>query len=111
VNNRQRRLRGLPPTGAAHGPRISPSSRIVEGLDLPGNDTAYASAAIPETLGDAGIVWPEHNALLMAESIDRLIRDKSVRDALGERGYRRYESTFTNRIVERIFLQAMSKLK
>jgi hypothetical protein len=40
-----------------------------------------------------------------------VIRDKSVRDALGERGYRRYESTFTNRIVERIFLQAMSKLK
>jgi hypothetical protein len=34
-----------------------------------------------------------------------------VRDALGERGYRRYESMFTNRTVERIFLQAMSKLK
>jgi glycosyltransferase involved in cell wall biosynthesis len=84
---------------------------LVEAMSMKLPITAYASAAIPETLGDAGIVWPEHNALLMAESIDRVIRDKSVRDALGERGYRRYESTFTNRIVERIFLQAMSKLK
>jgi glycosyltransferase involved in cell wall biosynthesis len=84
---------------------------LVEAMSMKLPITAYAHAAIPETLGDAGIVWPEHNALLMAESIDRLIRDKSVRDALGERGYRRYESMFTNRIVERIFLQAMSKLK
>jgi glycosyltransferase involved in cell wall biosynthesis len=84
---------------------------LVEAMSMKLPITAYASAAIPETLGDAGIVWPEHNALLMAESIDRVIRDKSVRDALGERGYRRYESMFTNRIVERIFLQAMSKLK
>jgi len=84
---------------------------LVEAMSMKLPITAYAHAAIPETLGDAGIVWPEHNALLMAESIDRLIRDKSVRDALGERGYRRYESMFTTRTVELIFLQAMSKLK
>ena len=73
--------------------------------------TAYASSAIPETLGNAGIVWTERNPMLLAESIDRIVKDQAVRTALGERGYRRYESLFTNEKVERIFLQAMSKLQ
>jgi glycosyltransferase involved in cell wall biosynthesis len=84
---------------------------LVEAMSMKLPITAYASTAIPETLGDAGIVWTERNALLMAESIDRLVRDRAVRKALGERGYRRYESLFTNEKVERSFLQAISKLK
>jgi glycosyltransferase involved in cell wall biosynthesis len=84
---------------------------LVEAMSMKLPIIAYASSAIPETLGNAGIAWSERNPVLMAESIDRLIRDKSVHDALGERGYRRYESMFTNRTVERSFLQAMSKLK
>jgi glycosyltransferase involved in cell wall biosynthesis len=84
---------------------------LVEAMSMKLPITAYASTAIPETLGDAGIVWTERNPMLLAESIDRLIRDQPVRDALGERGYRRYETLFTNEIVEHSFLQAMSKLK
>jgi glycosyltransferase involved in cell wall biosynthesis len=84
---------------------------VVEAMSMKLPIIVYASSAIPETLGNAGIAWSERNPVLMAESIDRLIRDKSVHDALGERGYRRYESMFTNRTVERSFLQAMSKLK
>ena len=84
---------------------------LVEAMSMKLPVTAYASTAIPETLGDAGIVWTERNPMLLAESIDRFVRDEPVRTALGERGYRRYESMFTNEKVERIFLQALSKLR
>ena len=84
---------------------------LVEAMSMKLPITAYASTAIPETLGDAGIVWTERNPLLIAESIDLFVRDSAVRDALGQRGYRRYESMFTNKTAEQIFLQAMSKLQ
>jgi glycosyltransferase involved in cell wall biosynthesis len=84
---------------------------LVEAMSMKLPITAYASTAIPETLGDAGIVWTERNPLLIAESIDRFVRDSAVREALGRRGYRRYESMFTNEKAAHIFLQAMSKLQ
>jgi len=84
---------------------------LIEAMSMKLPITAYASTAIPETLGDAGVVWTERNPLLIAGSIDLFVRDKTVRDALGQRGYRRYESMFTNQKAEHIFLQAMSKLQ
>lgn len=84
---------------------------LVEAMSMKLPIVAYASTAIPETLGDAGIVWDERDPSLMAESIDLFVRDGSVRNALGLRGYRRYQSMFSNEKVERIFLQAMSKLQ
>lgn len=83
---------------------------LVEAMSMKLPITAYASTAIPETLGDAGIVWTERNPMLIAGSIDLFVRDRSVREALGQRGYRRYESMFTNTKAEEIFLQALSKL-
>ena len=84
---------------------------LVEAMSMKLPITAYASTAIPETIGDAGIVWAERNPILIAESIDLFVRDNAVREALGQRGYRRYESMFTNEKAERIFLEAMSKLQ
>jgi glycosyltransferase involved in cell wall biosynthesis len=84
---------------------------LVEAMSMSLPIVAYASTALPETIGDAGIVWPERDPVVMAESIDRLLRDQSVRDALGARGRRRYEAMFSNEKVERAFLEAMSKLK
>jgi len=84
---------------------------LVEAMSMKLPITAYASTAIPETVGDAGIVWTERNPMLIAGSIDLFVRDRSVRDALGRRGYRRYESMFTNAKAEEIFLQALSKLQ
>ena len=84
---------------------------LVEAMSMKLPITAYASTAIPETLGDAGIVWTERNPMLIAESIDLLVRDSAVREALSWRGYRRYESMFTNEKAGHIFLQAMSKLQ
>ena len=84
---------------------------LIEAMSMKLPITAYASTAIPETVGDAGLVWAERNPMLIAESIDRFVRDSTVREALGERGYRRYESMFTNEKAEHIFLEAMSKLQ
>ena len=83
---------------------------LVEAMSLKLPIVAFASSAIPETLGDAGIVWTERNPLLMAESIDLFLRDSSVRNALGVRGLRRYESMFTNQKIEERFVEALETL-
>jgi len=84
---------------------------LVEAMSMKLPITAYASTAIPETLGDAGLVWAERDPALIAESINVFVTDHLVRDALGLRGQQRYQSMFTNEKVERVFLQAMSKLQ
>jgi glycosyltransferase involved in cell wall biosynthesis len=84
---------------------------LVEAMSMKLPITAYASTAIPETLGDAGIIWTEHNPVLIAETINLFVRDSAVRTALGLRGRDRYESMFTNEHAERDFLQALSKLQ
>jgi glycosyltransferase involved in cell wall biosynthesis len=84
---------------------------LVEAMSMKLPITAYASTAIPETLGDAGIGWTERDPTLIAESIHLFVTDEPVRNALGLRGQRRYESMFTNEKVGHTFLQAMSKLQ
>jgi len=84
---------------------------LVEAMSMKLPITAYASTAIPETLGDAGIAWPDREPLLMAESINLFVKDAAVRNALGRRGQRRYESMFTNETTERTFVNAISRLK
>jgi len=84
---------------------------LVEAMSMKLPITAYASTAIPETLGDAGIVWVERDPLIMAESINLLLKDGSVRNALGLRGLRRYKAMFTNDKIENSFLKAMATLQ
>ena len=84
---------------------------LVEAMAMKLPITAYASTAIPETVGDAGIVWAERNPFLIAESLDRFVRDSAVSAALGLRGRQRYESMFTNEKIEHTFLQAMARLQ
>jgi glycosyltransferase involved in cell wall biosynthesis len=53
---------------------------------------AKACAAIPETVGDAGLLLPEWaGAELIAEAIDRIVADASLRDRLVARGRRRLQ--------------------
>jgi glycosyltransferase involved in cell wall biosynthesis len=83
---------------------------LVEAMSMKLPIAAFASSAIPETVGDAGIVWSERNPLLLAESIDLFLRDSSVRNALGLRGLRRYESTFSNQKIEERFIAALGAM-
>ena len=84
---------------------------LIEAMFMKLPITAYASTAIPETLGDAGIVWPDRDPLLIAGSIDLFVKNYSVRKALALRGQRRYEDMFTNERIEHTFLHAISRLQ
>jgi len=84
---------------------------LVEAMSMEVPITAYGSSAIPETLGDAGIVWTERNPLLLVESVDLLLRDSSVRNALVKRGLRRYHEMFSNKKIEGAFLTALATLQ
>ena len=84
---------------------------LVEAMSMKLPITAYASTAIPETLGDAGIAWPDREPLLLAESINLFVRNSKVRNALGLRGRVRYEAMFTNEKTEQTFVNAISRLQ
>jgi glycosyltransferase involved in cell wall biosynthesis len=71
---------------------------------------AYASTAIPETVGSAGLVWEERNPYLLAESIKSIVGDRSVGQALSAMGWRRYAQHFTNERIEAGFLAAINGL-
>ena len=71
---------------------------------------AYDSAAIPETLGGAGILIEDRNSEMMAESINVLAKDDAMNATVGIEGYRRYENQFTTAIIERKFVRALDIL-
>ncbi len=50
---------------------------------------AKAAAAVPETLGDAGVVFGGDSPLLMAETMGRVLRDSGLREAVVRRQRRR----------------------
>ena len=84
---------------------------LVEAMSMKLPVLAYGSSAIPGTVGEAGVVWGERNPLLMAETIDMLMRDEGLRAAVGEKGWRRYELLFTNLRIEEEFMRMLGRLK
>lgn len=56
---------------------------------------AFAAGAIPETVGDAGLVLPERDPGCFAEAIDRVVTDQPLRAALIQRGHARLENHFS----------------
>lgn len=82
---------------------------LVEAMAMKVPIIAYASSAVPATIGDAGLVWPERNPYLLAASIDYLNRDESASAALGLRGRHRYEHLFATGQIAHQFTVAMSQ--
>ena len=77
---------------------------LIEAMSMRVPIVAYGSTAIPETVGKVGFVWNEWDPELIAASIDRIVRDGSLRRSLSEMGWMRYQSMFTNhRIKEKLF--------
>jgi len=70
---------------------------LVEAMAMRVPIVAYASTAVTETIGSAGLVWQARDPQLMAESINAIDTDQSLRKALIEAGRRRYEQHFANR--------------
>lgn len=84
---------------------------LVEAMAMKIPVVAYGAAAVPQTVGNAGIVWEEQDPHLLAESANFLIRDEELAATLGLMGLRRYERLFTNERIEAEFLQALAGLR
>jgi glycosyltransferase involved in cell wall biosynthesis len=80
---------------------------LVEAMALQVPIVAYGTTAVPHTVGNAGLVWDEPDPVLLAQSIDTVVRDSEVRQQLIERGWRRYRERFANQRLERDFLRAL----
>ncbi|MHB1426537.1 MAG: glycosyltransferase family 4 protein [Gemmataceae bacterium] len=83
---------------------------MVEAMALQVPIVAYGVAAVPHTVGDAGLVWDEPDPFLLAQSIDTVVRDAAVRRQLTERGRRRYQELFANQRIERDFLHIIRRV-
>ncbi|MBA3765425.1 MAG: glycosyltransferase family 4 protein [Acidobacteria bacterium] len=83
---------------------------LVEAMALKLPIIAYASTAIPGTVGEAGLVWETRDPYLLAQSLDLIARDESVGVAMGLKAQRRYEEMYTNEKIEAEFLRALDAL-
>ena len=60
--------------------------------------------AIPEVIGDAGLVFPERDSEILAQKLRQIIRDDKLRNDLAYAGRRLVEEKYTwERVAERIF--------
>ena len=83
---------------------------LVEAMAMKLPIVAYASTAIPETVGTAGLVWEERNPYLLAESIKSIVGDPSLRRGLSNMGWQRYQALFTNQRIENQFKNALDQV-
>jgi len=70
--------------------------------DLP--VVANAAAAIPETLGDGGILVEDRSPGAVAAQLERVVRDQALRKELIEKGRRRVETFSRGHIADRLKL-------
>ena len=81
---------------------------LVEAMAMKVPIVSYGAAAVPETVGGAGVVLDELNPEKMAQALDVVVSDETTNVALGMRGWRRYEQNFTNNRIESLFLRALN---
>jgi glycosyltransferase involved in cell wall biosynthesis len=67
---------------------------LIEAMALGTPIIAHAASAVPETLGDAGLLWSEMDPWLYASSASRLFGDDALRSALLDGARRRYRERF-----------------
>jgi glycosyltransferase involved in cell wall biosynthesis len=84
---------------------------LVEAMAMRVPIAAYASSAIPETVGSAGLVWEERNPYLLAESIDSIVRDKALARGLSAMGWQRYQERFTNERIAEKFISSFLHIR
>ncbi|MCB1844592.1 MAG: glycosyltransferase family 4 protein [Halioglobus sp.] len=86
---------------------ICPS--VYEGFGLPAGEAMACGVpvvssdggALPEVVGDAGVLFPARDVDAMVAAIDSLLRDPERRTELGERAKRRIEERFCWRVCAR----------
>jgi glycosyltransferase involved in cell wall biosynthesis len=81
---------------------------VIEAMALGVPVVAYGTSAVPDTVGEAGLVWDEPEPFLLAESIARAAREGPERAWLRAAGRRRYEEKFALPRIEAQFVRAMA---
>ncbi len=82
---------------------------LIEAMAMKVPIVTYGGSAIPDTAGDAALVWPERNPKLLAESINLLVKQEDVRVGLASRGWNRYQQMFSNEKIEDVFITALDR--
>jgi L-malate glycosyltransferase len=70
---------------------------------------AYRAGAVPETLGDAGLVLPSSRPGLVAAAVDRVIGDRRLSDRMVAAGHARL-GTFAPAVTGRRFVEVLGGL-
>ncbi len=71
---------------------------------------AWGRTAVPETLGDAGIVLWEYDDTAFATAIRDIVQDRERASVIVEAGHRRYERCFQPRVVERRLIAILEEV-
>jgi glycosyltransferase involved in cell wall biosynthesis len=83
---------------------------LLEAMALEVPVIAAGACAIPETLGDGGLLWDEPDPELLAESIHRIVSDGAVNTSLRQLGRQRYENHFRNEHIESTLMRVLGGL-
>jgi glycosyltransferase involved in cell wall biosynthesis len=83
---------------------------LAEAMALRVPIVAYGAGAVPDTAGDAALIWDEPDPFLLAQSIAAVVGDADVRQQLTEQGWHRYQEHFTNQRLERDLLCVLQPL-
>jgi glycosyltransferase involved in cell wall biosynthesis len=83
---------------------------VVEAMSLGLPVVALGAAALPETVGEAGLVWEAADPFLLAESVARVVGDRTLREELRRRALDRYREHYQLGQLEVRFLQALGPL-
>jgi glycosyltransferase involved in cell wall biosynthesis len=73
---------------------------LVEAMAFGVPVVALGTTAVPETVGEAGIVWDERDPRRFAVTLKRLIDNPAEREWLGAQGRARYAAAYANAIIE-----------
>lgn len=82
---------------------------LVEAMALGTPVVAHAACAIPETLGEAGLAWPETDPWIHAASLARLAADDYFRESLCAAARDRYEEHFATTALRVRLLQLLRR--
>lgn len=80
---------------------------LVESMSMRVPIVASSSSAVPETLGEAGILWEEKSPELIAGSIHHLTSHEQTSYGFAAAGARRYDQVFALTKIEKAFLAAL----
>jgi glycosyltransferase involved in cell wall biosynthesis len=83
---------------------------LVEAMSMKLPVVAYASTAISAMVDGAGVLLKERRPYLMAEAINRLVREESLAYGFGMMGWQRYERDFTNEKLEAELFRVLANL-